>query len=519
MNIGGEGRRDTVILGIPFSRLTNEQMFDRFDAMIEQQSRNMVITVNLDCTVRAMKDPVLNRIMYGAALVTPDGMPIVWAGKSMKPSIAERVAGSDFIPLLLERAARKGHSVFFLGSEKEIALEAAEKCMRKYPGLKIVGVCSPPYATVWEMDNASILERINAAAPDILLVAFGNPKQEYWMAMHYAKLNVPVVIGVGATIDFLSGRVPRAPNWMKPIGAEWLFRLSLEPRRLTRRYATDLYHGLLPLVLQVAMNGIARSINVLFSRHDEKPLSLSKLSLHLDDGNLNVAVAEFCSRAALKQLAADVCRFAAGETDALVLDLRQSGVPDSELISDIVAIDQQFRHAAKQCILITTALQNVFLRTARIMKSLVTVKNRNAALEHLRRVGKRSLGFSIETVAGDVRILSLHGELTNDSAFLLEEAHQYFWEDGPLLLDLSNVKHLDTGGLECLKTRWIAVRGDGEPIRCINTNKHYASLLNYRGLRELFFVAPTREQALSSLRTARERHSQTVSQLLEKKNA
>lgn len=518
MNIGGEGRRDTVILGIPFSRLTNEQMFDRFDAMIEQQSRNLVITVNLDCAVRAMKDPVLNRIMYGAALVTPDGMPIVWAGKSMKPSIPERVAGSDFIPLLLERAARKGHSVFFLGSEEEIALEAAERCRRKYPGLKIVGVCSPPYATVWQMDNAGILERINAAAPDILLVAFGNPKQEYWMAMHHATLNVPVVIGVGATIDFLSGRVPRAPNWMKPIGAEWLFRLSLEPRRLARRYATDLYHGLLPLVLQVAMNGVARSLQALFRRRDEKPLSLSKLSLHLDNGTVNVVVAEFCSRAAVKELAADVCRFAAGETDALVLDIRQSGVPDSELISDIVAIDQQFRHAAKQCILITTALQNVFLRTARIMESLVTVKSRNAALEHLRRVGKRSLGFSLETVAADVRILSLHGELTNDSAFLLEEVHQYFWEDGPLLLDLTNVKYLDTGGLECLMTRWVAVRGDEEPIRCI-TSKRYASLLRYRGLRELFLVAPTREQALSDLRTARERRSQTLAQWLEKKNA
>jgi anti-anti-sigma regulatory factor len=153
------------------------------------------------------------------------------------------------------------------------------------------------------------------------------------------------------------------------------------------------------------------------------------------------------------------------------------------------------------------------------MGSLVTVKNRNAALEHLRRVGKRSLGFSLETVAGEVRVLSLHGELTNDSAFLLEEAHRYFWEEGPLLLDLSNLKYLDTGGLECLKAQWIAVRGDEEPIRCINTNKHYASLLNSRGLREMFFLAPTREQALSSLHIDRERRSETISQLLEKKNA
>ncbi len=155
--------------------------------------------------------------------------------------LPERVAGADLVPLLIQVAAERDYRVFFLGASPESASQAMANLRRQFPRLKIAGNYSPPYKPLLEMDHDEIKRRIQEASPDLLFVSFGCPKQEKWMAMHYRSLGVPVIVGVGATIDFLAGRVRRAPVWMQRSGTEWIFRLAQEPRRLFRRYFTDLW--------------------------------------------------------------------------------------------------------------------------------------------------------------------------------------------------------------------------------------------------------------------------------------
>jgi N-acetylglucosaminyldiphosphoundecaprenol N-acetyl-beta-D-mannosaminyltransferase len=133
----------------------------------------------------------------------------------------------------------KRYGVFFLGATEEANQQAVAKLRSRFPDLN-VSYYSPPFRPLQELDHDEIIRRIRLAKPDLLFVAFGCPKAEKWIAMHYRELGVPVAIGVGATIDFLAGRVKRAPLWMQRGGLEWIYRLIQEPRRLFRRYATDL---------------------------------------------------------------------------------------------------------------------------------------------------------------------------------------------------------------------------------------------------------------------------------------
>jgi N-acetylglucosaminyldiphosphoundecaprenol N-acetyl-beta-D-mannosaminyltransferase len=142
------------------------------------------------------------------------------------------------VPALAHRAAQKGYSIFFLGAREGIAAKAAEILRQRNPGLEVAGVLSPPPRPILEIDR-SVVETIKAARPDILLVAFGNPKQEKWIRMYAHELQVPICIGVGGTFDMIVGVTKRAPAWVQKIGMEWAYRLSQEPRRLAKRYLHD----------------------------------------------------------------------------------------------------------------------------------------------------------------------------------------------------------------------------------------------------------------------------------------
>jgi N-acetylglucosaminyldiphosphoundecaprenol N-acetyl-beta-D-mannosaminyltransferase len=228
------------ILGVPFDPVTIDGAITHIEAMIASRRSHYVVTANVDFLVQAHRDVELRRILLDADLVLCDGTPLVWASRWLGNRLPERVAGSDLAPALLQAAAAKGRRIFFLGAAPGVAAEAAERLRHEYPSLNIVGHYAPPFADLLAMDNARIVERIREARPDILLVSFGCPKQEKWIAMNHRALGVPVAIGVGATIDFLAGRVKRAPRWMRHSGTEWIYRLCLEPRRLFRRYANDL---------------------------------------------------------------------------------------------------------------------------------------------------------------------------------------------------------------------------------------------------------------------------------------
>src|SRR5262245_4369099 len=229
------------ILGVPFDNITTQEALRLIDGMILSRQPHYLVTANVDFLVQALDDVELRRILFDAHLVLCDGTPLVWVSRLLGNPLPERVAGADLMPLLLRVAAERKYRLFLLGASQESAWSAIKNLQTEFPNLIIAGSYSPPFRQLLEMDHDEITSRIRAAEPDILLVSFGCPKQEKWIAMHYRSLAVPVCVGVGATIDFLAGQYRRAPGWMRRGGLEWLFRLAQEPRRLLRRYLKDFW--------------------------------------------------------------------------------------------------------------------------------------------------------------------------------------------------------------------------------------------------------------------------------------
>jgi len=210
--------RTIVLFGIPFHDLTMSETLDWIDQLIAQRRPAYLVTANLDFAAQASEDVELQRILVEAELVLCDGTPLVWASRLTGKPLRERVAGSDLVPRLAAHAEKMGYRIFLLGGEISSLEGAAKNLKLQFPGLPEVRYYSPPFAPLHEFDNQLILREIQQAKPDILLVAFGCPKQEKWIYLHYRKLGVPCCIGVGATIDFLAGKVSRAPAWVARTG-------------------------------------------------------------------------------------------------------------------------------------------------------------------------------------------------------------------------------------------------------------------------------------------------------------
>jgi N-acetylglucosaminyldiphosphoundecaprenol N-acetyl-beta-D-mannosaminyltransferase len=227
------------VLGVPFNNVTMDEAVRIIEEKIESGGCHQVATANVDFVMHAIRDSELQSILCSCSLVVPDGMPILWSARLMGSRLKERVCGIDLVPRMAELAARRGYSIFLLGASERSSQRAAEVLQERYPGLRIAGRYSPPVRPLERMNHEEILKRIELAQPDILLVAFGNPKQEKWLSMHRDRLRVPVSIGVGGSLDMLSGRLARAPRWMQRSGLEWFFRAAQEPQRLALRYLFD----------------------------------------------------------------------------------------------------------------------------------------------------------------------------------------------------------------------------------------------------------------------------------------
>jgi N-acetylglucosaminyldiphosphoundecaprenol N-acetyl-beta-D-mannosaminyltransferase len=238
-------RKLLVVLGVPVDDLNMDEALDRLESYVHEGratgKSHQIATVNADFVVNALHDPELRYILQGADMATADGMPLVLGARLLGVPLRGRVTGADMVPALAERAARQGFSLYLLGAKPGVAAQAARVLQQRYPGLNIVGVMSPPQASVLEMDQA-VIDDLKAKRPDVLLVAFGNPKQEKWIHTYAKTLAIPVCIGVGGTLDMIAGVSRRAPQWMQSAGLEWLYRLLQEPRRLWKRYVRDLIY-------------------------------------------------------------------------------------------------------------------------------------------------------------------------------------------------------------------------------------------------------------------------------------
>jgi N-acetylglucosaminyldiphosphoundecaprenol N-acetyl-beta-D-mannosaminyltransferase len=237
--MSNELQHSIAVLGLPLANVTAEEAVEQIEKLILSGGTHQVATANLDFWLNSLNDVHLHRIIAGCSLVLPDGMPLVWVSRLLGNPLKERVSGVDMVPLLAELSAKKGYGVYLLGGRPGVAERASKMLEQAYPGVNIVGHHAPPLADLERMDHGDTLERIRAAKPDILLVAFGNPKQEKWIRMHARRLGVPVSIGIGGSMDILVGDVHRAPGWMQRHGLEWLGRCTQEPTRLLPRYARN----------------------------------------------------------------------------------------------------------------------------------------------------------------------------------------------------------------------------------------------------------------------------------------
>jgi N-acetylglucosaminyldiphosphoundecaprenol N-acetyl-beta-D-mannosaminyltransferase len=197
-----------------------------------------IVTPNVDHVVQFQHRDDLRAAYSEAALVLADGTPLVVSSRLLGRGLPERVAGSDLVPLLFE--AGEPLQVFLLGAAPGVAESAAARIESKWRWVRVVGTYSPPLGFEHDpAENERILAAIATAAPDLLVIGFGAPKQELWVYRHHRRIHAKVAICGGATIDFLAERRRRSPVWMRYAGLEWLHRVASEPRRLAGRYARD----------------------------------------------------------------------------------------------------------------------------------------------------------------------------------------------------------------------------------------------------------------------------------------
>ena len=229
------------LLNTYVNNISMAEAVDNIKKMIEaESSKNYIVAINVDVVVKMEKDHYLKKIVDMADMVLVDGKPLIWISQLHRRPVKEKISGSDLVPQLCEMAAVNGYSVFILGGKEGVADQAKTELRKKYRSLKIVGTYSPPIGFETDPDELKKMNSmISAVKPDLLITCFGCPKQEKWIFENYNKYDAKVSVCAGATVDFLSGNVKRAPRWMSEHGMEWFYRFLQEPRRMFKRYFID----------------------------------------------------------------------------------------------------------------------------------------------------------------------------------------------------------------------------------------------------------------------------------------
>lgn len=219
--------------GIDIINTTMTEAVDWIEKRIVQKQKTFVAFVNPDCLNIAYTHQAYRDVLQSADRILPDGIGINIGCRILNESLLENINGTDMFPRLCELAAKGGHRLFLLGGLPNIAKLTAKAMQEHYPELIIAGVHDGFFDSTQEL---KLIDEINSATPDILLVGLGAPKQELWLAHHREQLNVTVCLGIGGLFDFYSGRIARAPVWMREMGLEWIWRLIQEPSRMWKRY-------------------------------------------------------------------------------------------------------------------------------------------------------------------------------------------------------------------------------------------------------------------------------------------
>ena len=435
------------MLGVPFDKVTTPQALERIGQMIASGRPHYAATANVDFVVQALHDVELRRLLADADLVLCDGMPLVWASRWLGNPLPERVTGSDLVPQLLAAAERRGWRVFFLGGTEESVARAAERVRERHPKIQLVGAYSPPFAPLLNMDHEDIVRRVREVRTDLLLVAFGCPKQEKWIGMQFRKAGVPFSIGVGATIDFLAGTVRRAPRWMQRTGLEWIFRLLQEPRRLFRRYTTGLWvFGTAILRQWWQLRGVRRQ-----SERSGYVTTRSTLS----GGCEIIRFAERADAATVHQHHHLWPRLVASRAH-LLCDLSQVQFLDSTAVGLLVRLQKQLRDQGRQMVLVAPAPQvQRVLSLMRLTELFTVARDQDAARALLcERLEERNVAVTLNLAGGD-EPLAWQGEIVaanEEAVWQMTRVHL----DHPrsrerdLNINLAGVRFMDSTGVRLM---------------------------------------------------------------------
>jgi N-acetylglucosaminyldiphosphoundecaprenol N-acetyl-beta-D-mannosaminyltransferase len=224
---------NVMILGIRINNLTMAEALDYIMESLNSDEPKQVCFVNADCVNIAYKDPSYLEVLQRSDLCLADGIGLKLAGKILGKEIAQNLCGTDMFPRLCERISGKDTRLFLLGARPEVVEGVVRWISDHYPKVK---VCGHQHGYFLTNEESAMIRRIKDSRADLLLVAFGVPKQDSWISQHLQETGVNVAMGVGGLFDFYSGRIPRAPLWMREIGMEWLYRLIQEPGRMWKRY-------------------------------------------------------------------------------------------------------------------------------------------------------------------------------------------------------------------------------------------------------------------------------------------
>jgi len=224
------------LFGVPVSALTMSDLLGIIDEWITHRERRYICTLDVHALMESQAAVDVLDIYKGAAIVTPDGMPLVWLLHKKGYAHAERVCGPDLMPTLFHHSEQRGYRHFLYGSTEQTLDQLIRTLQVRYPAAAIAGALSPPFRDLSQAESAAVDRQINDTNPDIVWVGLGAPRQDRWMAAHRPHLHAPVLIGVGGAFDMLAGIVRRAPPFLRNTGCEWIYRLYQEPRRLWQRY-------------------------------------------------------------------------------------------------------------------------------------------------------------------------------------------------------------------------------------------------------------------------------------------
>lgn len=442
-----KGSIPLILFGVPLHNLTFASTLERIDELIATEHSKLVATANLDFHRVAAEDPEMQRILFDADIMMADGHPIVKLSPFFGPRLKERVTGSDITPMLAEHAAKKGHRLFFLGAAPGVAQQAADILTKRHPGLNVVGCYSPDKADVISMKSDVILQKLEETKPDVMLVAFGAPKQEKWIQMHRGEWKVPVSMGIGGSLDFIAGAQMRSPVWMQKLGLEWLGRMLANPKRLAGRYLQD---GLFLL------RAIIRLLAIRLSPRGKLAVRLDQTPEGKNLSGLNSIYAVMKSVKTLEEgelEAARLLELAAGK-NLVVMPESVAWLTSVEL-GILVYLAGRLRKKNRTMLVYATSRRIERLLYAQGLKRCFPIANKpSGIIRKLERRTAESTTGSVERDDANMLTVHLPAELTAVNREALATLLFKTWQEGAapskIRVDASPMRYIDSAGLSLL---------------------------------------------------------------------